>query len=79
MICRAVLSFAVLAFVLSAGAQAACLPTLGTGDCWRAWDPWVQAIEHRYLDVRLHGNYPRHRPSRHAGHRARPEASVGGD
>jgi hypothetical protein len=32
-------------------AHAACLPTLGMDDCFRAGDPWVQAIEHHYLDV----------------------------
>jgi hypothetical protein len=32
-------------------AQAACLPTLGTDDCFRGGDPLVQAIEHRYLDA----------------------------
>jgi hypothetical protein len=31
--------------------HAACLPTLGTDDCFRASDPRVQAIEHRYLDA----------------------------
>jgi hypothetical protein len=31
-------------------AHAACLPTLGMDDCFRAGDPWVQAIEHHYLD-----------------------------
>jgi hypothetical protein len=32
-------------------AQGACLPTLGTDDCFRVGDPVVQAIEHRYLDA----------------------------
>jgi hypothetical protein len=32
-------------------AHAACLPTLGVDDCFRAGDPMVQAIEHRYLDA----------------------------
>ena len=31
--------------------QAACLPTLGTDDCARSWDPLVQAITHKYLDA----------------------------
>ncbi len=39
---------------------AACLPTLGMEDCFRAWDPAVQAIEHKYLDVPLHAGHPRH-------------------
>ena len=26
------------------------MPTLGMDDCFRAQDPYVQAIEHRYLD-----------------------------
>jgi hypothetical protein len=37
--------------LVSGIAQAACLPTLGMNDCFRAEDPMVQAIEHRYLDV----------------------------
>lgn len=42
-------------------AHAACLPTLGTDDCFRQRDRSVQAIEHRYLDAPL--RYPM--PSRH--------------
>jgi hypothetical protein len=45
-------------------AHAACLPTLGMDDCFRAGDPWVQAIEHHYLDVpardRMHSRSKRH-------------------
>ena len=37
--------------LLSGTAHAACMPTLGMDDCFRAEDPLVQAIEHRYLDV----------------------------
>jgi hypothetical protein len=32
-------------------AHGACLPTLGTDDCFRGGDPVVQAIEHHYLDA----------------------------
>jgi hypothetical protein len=32
-------------------AHGACLPTLGTDDCFRAADPRLQAIEHHYLDA----------------------------
>jgi hypothetical protein len=39
-----------LPILVSGMAHAACLPTLGTDDCFRASDPRVQAIEHRYLD-----------------------------
>jgi hypothetical protein len=37
--------------LVSTTADGACLPTLGTDDCFRGGDPVVQAIEHRYLDV----------------------------
>jgi hypothetical protein len=37
--------------LLSTIGQAACLPTLGTEDCFRGGDPVVQAIEHHYLDA----------------------------
>jgi hypothetical protein len=52
-----------VALPLSGGiAHAACLPTLGMG--FRAGDPSVQAIEHRYLDVptrdRLRSRSKRH-------------------
>jgi hypothetical protein len=37
--------------VVSGAAKATCLPTRGTDNCFRAGDPLIQAIEHRYLDV----------------------------
>jgi hypothetical protein len=37
--------------LVSTIAHGACLPTLGTDDCFRGEDPEVQAIEHRYLDA----------------------------
>jgi hypothetical protein len=37
--------------LVSGIAHAACLPTLGTDDCFRARDPSVQVIKHRYLDA----------------------------
>jgi hypothetical protein len=37
--------------LVSGIAHGACLPTLGTDDCFRAADPRVQAIEHHYLDA----------------------------
>jgi hypothetical protein len=37
--------------LLSTIAQAACLPPLGTDDCFRTGNPLVQAIEHHYLDA----------------------------
>jgi hypothetical protein len=37
--------------LVSGIAHAECLPTLGMDDCFRAGDPWVQAIEHHYLDA----------------------------
>jgi hypothetical protein len=37
--------------LISGTAYAACLPTLGTDNCFRAADPRVQAIEHHYLDA----------------------------
>jgi hypothetical protein len=43
-----------LALLLPLGSgvlQAACLPTLGTDDCARSWDPLVQAIDHKYMDA----------------------------
>jgi hypothetical protein len=39
-------------------AQATCLPTLGMDDCFRAGDPMVQAIEHRYLDLPTRDHVP---------------------
>jgi hypothetical protein len=64
--------FAMLAF-FSDGARAACLPTLGTESCARAWDPTVQAIEHHYLDAPWHGYITPHaRPARHRARARRP-------
>ncbi len=57
--CTAALSLIMLA--LSTGTSlGACLPTLGTEDCFRAWDLRVQTIEHRYLDVPLYLGHPKH-------------------
>jgi hypothetical protein len=55
-----------LAFWLSGAANAACLTTLGTDECGRAWDPQVQAIAHRYFDVPTRRNVSRHHPRDHA-------------
>jgi hypothetical protein len=51
--------------LVSGIAHAECLPTLGTEDCFRAGDPWVQAIEHHYLDFRARERPPS-RAKRHA-------------
>ena len=56
--------------LVSGIAHAACLPTLGTDDCFRATDPRVQAIEHHYLDAptrdrTLSGSRRRPRAERH--------------
>jgi hypothetical protein len=52
--------------LFSGALHAACLPTLGTEDCPRMWDPRLQAIEHKYLDAPLHEARPKHgRSSRH--------------
>jgi len=45
--------------------HAECLPTLGMDDCFRAGDPWVQAIEHHYLDAPTRERLPS-RAKRHA-------------
>ena len=52
---------ATLPILASGIVHAACLTTLGTDDCFRAGDPRVQAIEHRYLDIprRYHSRAPR--------------------
>jgi hypothetical protein len=42
---------AALAFLISAIAHAACLPTLGIDDCSRVSDSQLQVIEHHYLDA----------------------------
>jgi hypothetical protein len=51
--------------LVSGIARAECLPTLGMDDCLRAGDPWVQAIEHHYLDVPTRERLPS-RAKRHA-------------
>jgi hypothetical protein len=51
--------------LLSGIARAECLPTLGMDDCFRAGDPWVQAIEHHYLDTPTRERPPS-RAKRHA-------------
>jgi hypothetical protein len=51
--------------LVSGIAHAACLPTLGTDDCFRAGDSRVQAIEHRYLDVPTRDRVPS-RSKRHS-------------
>jgi hypothetical protein len=48
-----------LPFSFAGTGRAACLTTLGTDDCGRAWDPQVQAIEHRYLDFPTREVWPR--------------------
>jgi hypothetical protein len=50
--------------LVSGSAHAVCLPTLGTDDCFRAGNPWVQAIEHHYLDDTWH--QVRSRSKRHS-------------
>jgi hypothetical protein len=75
MIRRAAFLFpiAILGFFIGGSAQAACLPTLGTEACARAWDPTVQAIEHYYLDAPWHGYITPHaRPARHRARAPRP-------
>jgi hypothetical protein len=50
----------------SSAVHGTCLPTLGTEDCPRMWDPRVQAIEHKYLDAPLYEERLKHaRSSRH--------------
>ena len=51
--------------LMSGIAHAECLPTLGMEDCFRAGDPWVQAIEHHYLDAPTRERLPS-RAKRHA-------------
>jgi hypothetical protein len=55
-------------------AQATCLPTLGMDDCFRAGDPVVQAIEHRYLDAPTRDQAPSRSKRRHL-HAKKPSAS----
>lgn len=52
----------------SAVLHAACLPTLGTQHCARAWDPQAQAIEHKYFDARIRNVHSRR--ARMSGHLA---------
>jgi hypothetical protein len=55
-------------------ARAACLTTLGMDDCFRAGDPVVQAIEHRYLDAPTRDRAPTRSKRRHS-HAKKPSAS----
>jgi hypothetical protein len=49
--CWRALTLVMFPFLAGGALHAACLPTLGTDDCARSWDPRIQPMEHRYLDV----------------------------
>jgi hypothetical protein len=63
---------AATALAASGAAQAACPPTLGTGDCPRFDYLWIQPLEHHYLDAPMWRE-----PSPRHTHRSPKKAAAG--